>query len=182
MSYIRSGGNPEKLYIYGTEDRAYICEGSKPDWWIPLNIFNGLLRRYHRYFHDCPREYKGAKVDNVWVDKDNIEKDESLYIPSPDYLLECKVKLSYGENCVYMWDVTWEYIVQSFILRIEKNKRVYVQWDPLYEKVLCVHEKPNKRCKVCKKAEKDGNGYQRGTYQIEEKSFSIVPDYNLLKL
>jgi len=180
MSYIRSGSNPEKLYIYGTEDRVYICEGSKPDWWIPLNIFNGLLRKYHRYFHDCPRDYKGAKVEEIWVDQNNHECDDENYSPSLDKLLECKVKLSYGDNFVYMWDVTWEYIVLSYILRNDKKKKVYVQWDPLYEKVICVHEKPNMVCKSCVNANKVKDGY-RNTYRTEEKGFSIVPDYNLSK-
>ena len=27
---------------------------------------------------------------------------------------------------------------------------VYVTYDPLYEKVLCVHDKPNQFCSVCK--------------------------------
>lgn len=170
MSYIRSGSNPEKLYIYGTEDRAYICEGSKPDWWIPLDVFNGLIKNYHKYFHDCPREYKGAKVEDVWVDQDNRECDDESYNPDLDKLLESKVKLSYGDNCVYMWDVTWEYIVNSYIMRWEyiEPKKVYVRWDPLFESVLCVHDKPNKVCKFCKNV--DDN---RITYQTEEKKFTI---------
>lgn len=32
-------------------------------------------------------------------------------------------------------------------------KYVYVTYDPLVEKVLCVHSKPNQRCKICRKKE-----------------------------
>lgn len=49
------------------------------------------------------------------------------------------------------------------------KKYVYVTYDPLYEKVLCVHEKPNMTCKVCKKREYD----KRDMYQLERKRFLI---------
>lgn len=182
MSYIRSGSNPEKLYIYGTEDRVYICEGSKPDWWIPLNIFNGLIRKYHRFFHDAPREYKGAKVEDVWVDQDNKECDDETYNPELDKLLECKVKLSYNDHCVYMWDVTWEYIVNSYIMRFERDKKVYVQYDPLSEKVICVHETPNSTCPKCKKIEKERDKDKNNLYFIEEKTLRVVTEDKLEKL
>ena len=115
MSYIRSGSNPEKLYIWGDEDKVFISEGSKDTWTIPLNIFNGLLRKFHRRYHDYPCQYKGAQVEEVWVDEDGNEGVSDSHLKK----LECKVKLSYYEDgdvhSVIMWDVTWEYIVYSNI-------------------------------------------------------------------
>ena len=35
----------------------------------------------------------------------------------------------------------------------EKRTYVYVTYDPLLEKVLCVHSKPNQTCKICRKRE-----------------------------
>lgn len=119
MSYIRSGSNPESLYVYGTEDRVYICEGSLPNWFIPLKDFNSILRKYHRLFHEAPVTYKGLKIEEVWVDEKNNERDGEYYDPTIDKLLNCKIKLSYNENSVIMWDVTWEYIVNGYIY---KNK------------------------------------------------------------
>lgn len=49
------------------------------------------------------------------------------------------------------------------------NKYVYVTYDPLYEKVLCVHDKPNMKCRACKKREYD----KRDMYQLEEKRFLV---------
>jgi hypothetical protein len=49
------------------------------------------------------------------------------------------------------------------------RKFVYVIFDPLYEKVLCVHDKPNKTCDVCKKREYT----QRDRYQLVENKLSI---------
>ena len=120
MSYIRSGGNPEKLYIWGGDENATIAEGSKPTWNIPLSTFNGLIRKFHRRFHDYPCQYKGAQVEEVWVDENGIEGDESAYLPVLKKL-ECKVKLSYEGHYVIMWDVTWEYIVNSYIMRNDNS-------------------------------------------------------------
>jgi hypothetical protein len=123
MSYIRSGSNPEKLYIWGDEEKATISEGSKDTWNIPLNIFNGLIRKFHRRFHDYPCQYKGAQVEEVWVYEGNIEVDEKEVNPTLKQS-ECKIKLSYyedgKEHSVIMWDVTWEYIVYSNIERLIK--------------------------------------------------------------
>jgi hypothetical protein len=102
MSYIRSGSNPEKLYIWGDGDNVTIAEGSLPAWNIPKLDFHSLLRKYERRFHDCPCEYRGIEVTEVWVDE------------------ECKIKLSYKYHSVIMWDVTWEFIVNGFI---NKNKK-----------------------------------------------------------
>jgi hypothetical protein len=117
VSYIRSGSNPEKLYIWGDGEKATIAEGSKMTWNIPLNIFNGLIKKFHRRFHDYPVEYKGAKVEEVWVDEDGVEGVSDAHLKR----LDPKVKLSYEEYHVIMWDVTWEYIVYSNIDRFTKK-------------------------------------------------------------
>lgn len=41
---------------------------------------------------------------------------------------------------------------------------VYVIHDPLYEKVLCVHDKPNGKCNTCKPI----RNKCRGAYQLQE--------------
>jgi hypothetical protein len=114
MSYIRSGSNPEKLYIWGGLDTAEIAEGSKPTWGIPINIFDGLLKKYHRRFHEFPCQYKGAKVDEVWVDEDGNEGVSDAHLKP----LQFKVKLSYEDHSVIMWLVTWEYIVNGEINKL----------------------------------------------------------------
>ena len=37
--------------------------------------------------------------------------------------------------------------------KVKKSKRkyVYVNWDPLYERVVCVHNKEQSTCKKCEK-------------------------------
>jgi hypothetical protein len=118
MSYIRSGSNPEKLYIWGDSENAVIAEGNKAMWDIPVNIFNSLIRKFHRRFHEYPCQYKDAQVEEVWVYDGDIEVIDD----GTDPILrrsECKVKLSYNGHSVIMWDVTWEYIVYSNIERLK---------------------------------------------------------------
>ena len=45
-----------------------------------------------------------------------------------------------------------------------KKKYVYVIYDPLYEKVLCVHDESNMECNNCKKTRKERDG----AYSLEE--------------
>ena len=99
MSYIRSTQNPEKLYIWGDETNATISEGGLPNWNIPLKTFEGLLKKFHKNFHEMPCNYKGCVVDEIYADE------------------TYKVVLSYGNNKAIMYDVTWEYIVLSYIVR-----------------------------------------------------------------
>jgi hypothetical protein len=47
------------------------------------------------------------------------------------------------------------------------TKKVYIQYDPLFEKILCVHDKPNKKCKFCTDVRE--NMEERSLYPIEEK-------------
>jgi hypothetical protein len=52
-----------------------------------------------------------------------------------------------------------------------KKKYIYVTYDPLYEEVICAHEKPNSDCKVCRKRE-----YQkRNVYQLCQKKLVLKP-------
>lgn len=47
--------------------------------------------------------------------------------------------------------------------------KVYVMFDPLHEKVVCVHEDPDMECDACKNI-----GWNHG-YGISEKEFEVVP-------
>ena len=52
--------------------------------------------------------------------------------------------------------------------------KVYVTWDPLYECVICVHDKPDQWCKKC------WSIYERAVkdhcYHPEEDKFEIETD------
>lgn len=101
MSYIRSTSNPEALYIWGDGKEVTIMKGFDIVGTIPVTVFNGLIRKYHKHFEDCT--YEGAEVKEVKSGKN------------------FKIRLSYkGWKC-FMWDVTWSYIVLSNIKLISKK-------------------------------------------------------------
>jgi len=49
------------------------------------------------------------------------------------------------------------------------RKYVFVTWDPLYERVVCVHDKLDSECKKCKKIRKKRDG----AYYLETSKFLI---------
>lgn len=53
-----------------------------------------------------------------------------------------------------------------------QKMHVYVTYDPLYEKVICVHSKPNKVCESCKEI-KRVRQLESNTYLIEEEKFLV---------
>jgi hypothetical protein len=52
-------------------------------------------------------------------------------------------------------------------------KYVFVTYDPLYERVVCVHEKLQSECDKCKKLRKLRN--KEGCYHLETQKFLIRP-------
>jgi len=52
-----------------------------------------------------------------------------------------------------------------------EEKYVYVIYDPLYERIVCVHDEPEKTCELCDSIEKDD------TYHLQEQKFIIQTKY-----
>lgn len=94
MSYIRSGSNPEGLYIWGDKTTVHVAKGGEETKSLPKKIFHGLIRKYHTQGLDV--KYKGASLKQEWI-KENGKN-------------ECKTVLAYDDWTCPMWDVTWEYI------------------------------------------------------------------------
>ena len=71
MSYIRCLSNPEGLYIWadvdGTVKVTIAGENSKDEKCLPIAVFDGLIKKYNKNYGETPCEYKGAKVDEVWI-------------------------------------------------------------------------------------------------------------------
>jgi hypothetical protein len=82
-----------------------------------------------------------------------------------------------GKLCEFTDDNGNEYTTDGIPKSIvRKRLTVYVTYDPLIEIPICVHDKPNMRCKVCGKREYN----KRPAYQLVEKKF-IVKSGNKLK-
>ena len=50
-----------------------------------------------------------------------------------------------------------------------KDKYIYKIIDPLFGKVICIHNKPNMKCKKCLKVERE----QKTLYSLEERKCLI---------
>ncbi len=105
MSYIRSGSNPEGLYIWGDGKNVTIIKGKKTLGTIPTKILDGLILKCYNGKYDEICAYKGASISDIW---DNGE---------------LKTKLSYGEWNIIMWDVTWTFIVYTNLKSIRSKNR-----------------------------------------------------------
>jgi len=57
---------------------------------------------------------------------------------------------------------------------------VYVTYDPIYEKILCVHDKPNQFCDVCRPVFKKRER-EKSMYQIYEEKRKVKKFLDLTK-
>jgi hypothetical protein len=56
---------------------------------------------------------------------------------------------------------------------LKKKQYVFVTYDPLYERVVCVHEKLQSECDKCKRLRKARD--KKGCYHLETSKFLIRP-------
>jgi len=105
MSYIRSGSNPEGLYIVGTKEGvefyvAGVDYSQNLPRAMPVEVFEGLLRKYHKSLDASKVEYGGATVKEVWIDGLGGNK--------------YRIRLNYKDwdTPIDMYEVTWSYIVR----------------------------------------------------------------------
>jgi len=61
--------------------------------------------------------------------------------------------------------------------------KVYVIYDPLYEKIVCVHDKPDMDCCICIKAqERHKKEFDVDLYPLEEQEFEIQSGNKLIPI
>jgi hypothetical protein len=101
MSFIRSGSNPEGLYVWGDGTNINITadETHGKIRTIPQTIFEPLAKKYCRNSGEAIT-LSGASIQEIWVK--NRKRNE------------LKVRLSYKDWSIHMWEVTWEYIIRRY--------------------------------------------------------------------
>jgi hypothetical protein len=120
MSYIRSSSNPEQLYIWGDGKIVTFIKGPYTVGTMPSEILNELLYRYSKHENeDEVLEFEGATIQQVLVDAKDRQVDQ---IDPKEKILptDWKIQLSYDGWVLYMWYVTWYYIVET-------NKEKYLK-------------------------------------------------------
>lgn len=109
MSYIRCLSNPEGIYIWGDGKQTNITIADTGiHKYIPQKIFDGLLKKYNKQFGSTPIKYRGAKIDEIFVEsgKKQTKIEKQLGIKDGKY----QYRLSYKNWYIDMWQVTWEHI------------------------------------------------------------------------
>lgn len=56
--------------------------------------------------------------------------------------------------------------------------KVYIKYNSLNERVICVHEKPNMECVICIEEEKNLKG---SYYYLTEYEFEVVPSVETIR-
>jgi hypothetical protein len=94
MSYIRSLGNPEGLYVIATMDGQveFMGEGVSS---LPRGVFDRLMVRWSRNRWDPPVEYRGAKMTQ-----------------SEDFSHWTLTWKDWPKG-ITAWEVTWAYIAHN---------------------------------------------------------------------
>lgn len=107
MSVIRSSSNPEKLYIYGTQDYFYFDRDKKISIEDTYDFFEKYISSDFYMIDEGKSEYKGISVWADWVE-DNGKNEFKTHFKHEDW-----------DEPLIMWDVTWEYIVNDFRRRLK---------------------------------------------------------------
>ena len=110
MSYIRSPYNPEGLYIWSQVDgMCHFMIGPDMVGKIPTEVFNQLIDNYIEN-HDEYTEVGDARIEEVWIDVSGEKIPEDDVNPQKN---ELRMRLSYKDWHIDMWDVTWYYVARS---------------------------------------------------------------------
>lgn len=130
MSYIRCSSNPERLYIWGPNKNGMIevChrvqpplaskvrkgEFPVPRMQIPVRIFYSACVRWDD--GDEEISVRGFRVRYLYVYEDTgrVARPSARDMLRPDARpRRFVVRLDYKGAFVYLWRVTWEYVVRS---------------------------------------------------------------------
>ncbi len=139
MSYIRSGSNPEGLYIFSTQGPKGRLHVEVLVGWFhkltnitndsPMLVPQGVFDRAAVMWDDDGEKasYKGFKVEEVHVYEDDgspVPKKRSIKASLEDKRRSFfGVKVSYKGKWVIVWRVTWAYVVRNVLGRFAPVKK-----------------------------------------------------------
>ena len=125
MSYIRCLSNPEGLYIYGThKDLICIHHNVPAPLSSGLNDGQGFFTIPELHFTKAIKYWKqGRKYckGGFLVEEEHIYLDTGMMVPErtiENMIAEkrptsYRIRLQYRSDFVYLWRVTWEYVVRN---------------------------------------------------------------------
>lgn len=123
MSYIRSTSNHEGLYVWGDGHLVNFHGGlkildSERELTAPADVFHKAALAWDGDFEEGPVDVKGFEVVRVVAE----------YLGHNEHL----IRVSFRGKKIYIFDVTWSYLVNNILQRENKLKRV-VKHVPILE-------------------------------------------------
>lgn len=115
MSYIRTGSNPEGLYIWGDEKTVHISRKKGKNVTVPEPVFISFIEEYWKTF-----KYRGVPDSLTF---NGLTVSEVFIKGDP------KIELSYGNHwTIYMWYSTWYYLMANNRLRkLTPTQRMWLE-------------------------------------------------------
>ena len=111
MSYIRSGSNPEKLYIWGEDDDRLAISAGTICQYMPESTFHGIMRRWWANENGLggrtKLKYQGATLEQTI---NNLDFRWRLSYEVPHDLRKENVNWEDWSDDIILWDVTLTYL------------------------------------------------------------------------
>ena len=132
MSYIRSGSNPEGLYIFGSDGAVTICHGVKPPLASKTTQFNVPLAQFEGV---CARWYAGAErvrvrdtiVEEVHLNRKTGKPPQDPPMTFPWSIFDSDntflIRFQHKKHFFCMWSVTWDAVVRSYYYESKRKAR-----------------------------------------------------------
>lgn len=140
MSFIRCLSNPEGLYVWSDVDgTVHIHYGGRKKPKPPLSKGDDMRVPYRTFMRVC-KKWDGweddVRVNGFRVKEEHVFLKTGKPVPSDLYAnvtayakhmdkhpAEYLIRVSYKGNFVYLWRVTWQYVVSNAVRRIELRKK-----------------------------------------------------------
>lgn len=115
MSYIRCTSNPEGLYIW-CGDELNITRGCDYHETMPVDIFEGILEKWHYAFHEHGFEISDNEDESEYVEYKGAKLVEKKVTEGFKWVLE------YKDIELPMWETTLYYMTDLNKMRWKKER------------------------------------------------------------
>jgi hypothetical protein len=134
MSFIRSTSNPERLYVWGDAAERVTVNWAGPQapkpplakgeqMVVPWKTFYRAAWQWDRYQE---ANYRGFRVMEMHIFMDTGKRVPDSYdvlTARPRRETGFLYRISYKDKFVFVWKVTWAYVVHQVIEQVEADKK-----------------------------------------------------------
>lgn len=123
MSYIRAYTNPEKLYVFESENGIEFWWGENINNQVVVNasdfmVFMLGVQKEYNYITFDPIKYRNISIQEVWSTKDKI------YTKEPKKMVinfKVQYRLTIKKKHIYMYPVTWYDFYNEYFKQLNED-------------------------------------------------------------